>query len=99
MSPKFYYCPLPFSHLLTGFEHAHRTSWNPYKAQFFSSSSDLMKSTVADESLSATTTRVLVQRETTYLLQDTTEWEIYTDFIVIFSELFKFFFLHFDKES
>ena len=38
--------------------------------QFFSSPSDLMKSTVVDESLSTTTTRVLFQRETTYILHD-----------------------------
>ena len=24
-APKFFYCPLPFSHLLAGCEHAHRT--------------------------------------------------------------------------
>ena len=36
-----------------------------------------MNSTVVDESLSTTTTNVLFQRETTYLLQETTEWEIY----------------------
>ena len=50
----------------TGSEHTHRTSQNPYKLQFFSSPSDLMKSTVVDESLSTTMTRVLFQRESTY---------------------------------
>ena len=34
--------------------------------QVFSSPSDLMKSTVVDESLPTTTTRVLFQRESTY---------------------------------
>ena len=42
------------------------------------SPSDLMKSTVVDEILSTTTTRVLFQRETTHLLQEIIEWEIYT---------------------
>ena len=37
---------------------------------FFSSPSDLIKSRVLDESLSTTTTRILFQRESTYLLQD-----------------------------
>ena len=37
--------------------------------------------TVVDERLSTTTTRVLFQRESTYLLQETTEWEIYTKFM------------------
>ena len=36
-----------------------------------------MKSTVVDESLSTTTTIVLFQRETTYVLQEPTELEIY----------------------
>ena len=45
-----------------------RTSSNPYKLQFFSSPSDLMKSTVVDESLSTNATRVLFQRKTTSLL-------------------------------
>ena len=44
----------------------------------FSSPSDLMKSTVVDGNLCTTTTRVLFQRKTTPLLQETTEWEIYT---------------------
>ena len=39
---------------------------------FFSSPSDLMKSTVVDESLTTTTTRVLFQRKIS-LLQETTE--------------------------
>ena len=47
---------------------------------FFSSPSDVMKSTVVDESLSTTTTRVLFQKEITYVLQETTELEIYTKF-------------------
>ena len=42
-------------------------------AQFFSSPSDLMKSTVMDESLSTTSTRVLFQRRVYLLLNDTTE--------------------------
>ena len=54
-----------------------RTSYNLYKAQFFSSPSDLMKSTVVDESLSTNATRVLFHRKTTSLLQETTEWETY----------------------
>ena len=37
-----------------------------------------MRFTVVDESLSTTTTRVLFQRKTTSLLQETTEEEIYT---------------------
>ena len=37
------------------------------------SAESLLKSEVVDESLSTTTTRVLFQRETTYLLQETTE--------------------------
>ena len=41
----------------------------PYKAQVFSSPSDLMKSTVVDESLSTNTTRVLFLRKTTLLLK------------------------------
>ena len=42
---------------------------NPYKAQFYSSPSDLMKSTVVDESLSTNAARVLFQRKTTdYIL-------------------------------
>ena len=49
-----------------------------YQAQFFSSPSDLMKSTVVDESLSTNATRVLFQRKTTSLLQETTECETYT---------------------
>ena len=53
------------SHLITGSDHVHRTSYNLYKLQFFSSPSDLMKSTVVDESLSITTTRVLFKREST----------------------------------
>ena len=71
--PKFYFGPLPFSHLLTGSEHAQnllelsRTSYNPYKVQVFSSPSDLMKSTVVNKSLSTNTTRVLFQRKTTSL--------------------------------
>ena len=36
-----------------------------------------MKSTVVDESLSTNATRVLFQRKTTSLLQETTEWETY----------------------
>ena len=46
----------------TGSDHDHRISENPYRAQFFSSPSDLP----VDESLSTTTTRVLFQRESTY---------------------------------
>ena len=61
-------CPQSFnnshfpSDLLGGSEHVHRTSWNPYQHSFFSSLSDLMKSTEVDESLSTTTTNVLFQR-------------------------------------
>ena len=40
--------------------------------EYFSSPSDLMKSTVVDESLSTNATRVLFQRKTTSLLQETT---------------------------
>ena len=48
-----------------------------YKVQHFSSPSDLMKSSCwMDESLSSTT-NVLFQR-IYQLLNDTTEWEIYT---------------------
>ena len=39
------------------------------KDSFFSSSSDLMKSTVEDESLSTNATRVMFQKKTTLLLQ------------------------------
>ena len=61
----------------TGAEHVHRTSYNPYKAQHLSSHSDLiMSSCWMDESLSSTT-NVLFQR-IFQLLNDTTEWEIYT---------------------
>ena len=44
-----------------------RTSYSLYKAQFLSSPSDLMKSTVVDESLSTNATRVLFHRKTTSL--------------------------------
>ena len=44
----------------------------PYKVQFFSSSSDLMKSTVVDKSLSSNETSS-VPEKTTLLLQETTE--------------------------
>ena len=37
-----------------------------------------MKSTVGDERLSTTTTRVLFKKKIDLLLNDTTEWEIYT---------------------
>ena len=37
-----------------------------------------MKSTVVGESLSTTRTRVLFQRRIYFLLNDTSEWEIYT---------------------
>ena len=67
----------------TGSEHAHRTSYAPYKAQHFSSPSDLMKSSCwLDESLSSTT-NVLFQR-IYQLLNDTTEREIYTKFLICF---------------
>ena len=57
----------------TGSEHAHRTSWNPYKVQHFSSPSDLMKSSCwLDESLSSTT-NVLFQRRIYFLLNAITE--------------------------
>ena len=44
-----------------------------YKAKLFSSPSDLMKSTVVDEGMSTNATRVLFQRKTNLLLQETTE--------------------------
>ena len=47
--------------------------------QFFSCLSNLMKSTVVDESLSTNATRVLFQRKTTSLLLETTEWETYSE--------------------
>ena len=61
-----------------------RTSYNPYEVQFFSSSSDLMKSTVVDESLSTNAIRVLFQRKNYSLLQETTEWETYIRSLYIF---------------
>ena len=59
------------------------------RCSFFSSPSDLMKSTVVDESLSTTTTRVLFQGEIIYLLHnDSFNCHIlimHTQFVNIFS--------------
>ena len=57
--------------------------------QFLSSASDLMKSTVVDESLSTNATRVLFQRKTTSFFQETTKWETYTRLSImnVFQEL------------
>ena len=49
-----------------------------YKLRFFNSPSDLMKSTVVDESLSTTTTRVLFQRECTLFYFKIKQNEKYT---------------------
>ena len=50
MFPQVLIFPLPFSHLQKATEHAHGASWSKYNAQFFNLPSDLMKSTVVDES-------------------------------------------------
>ena len=53
--------PNSLIHISTGSEHVHRTPLNPYKAQHFSSPSDLMKSSCwLDESLSPTTNQCSV---------------------------------------
>ena len=47
---------------------------------------DLMKSTVVDESLSPIYNQSSVTEKTTYVLQETTKWEIYT---IIYTRMFK----------
>ena len=66
-------------------EHVHRTSENPHKVQYFSSPSDLMKSSCWLDEILSSTTNVLLQRRIYLLLNVTTEWEIYTKiFIIVF---------------
>ena len=44
------------------------SSYNPYKAQFFSSPSDLMKSTVVDESLSTNASKSSVPERNYFMI-------------------------------
>ena len=64
---------LHFSHP-AGSEHAQWTCPSPYKVLFFSYPSDLMKSTVVDESLSSTKLQ-FCSRENQLATIITTEWE------------------------
>ena len=59
-------------------EHMYRTSLNIYKAQYFSSPSDLMKSSCGWMKANIISTNVLFKRVYQLLLNDTTGCEIYT---------------------
>ena len=62
-------------HTPAGSEYAQWTCHSPYKVLFFSYPSDLMKSTVVDESLSSTQLQ-FCSRENQLATINPTEWEI-----------------------
>ena len=78
LPPKFYYCTLPFSGLPTDSEHAHRTSYNWYKAQFFQFSLRPDEVCSSGWKLGCKCNHSSVPEKTTLLVQKTTEWETYT---------------------